>query len=65
MIGEHKFVVDLVLASLAPCSETTEESTIVTNIHGRAKCYLFGSEQGSEIRLADKKTGPRTFFLPR
>ena len=25
MIGEHKFVVDAVLASLAPCSEATEE----------------------------------------
>ena len=25
MVGEHKFVVDVVLASLAPCSEITEE----------------------------------------
>jgi hypothetical protein len=25
MIGEHKFVVDRVLASLAPCLEATEE----------------------------------------
>jgi hypothetical protein len=25
MIGEHKFVVDRVLAALAPCLETTEE----------------------------------------
>ena len=61
MIGKHKLVVDLVFASLAQCSDAIEGKTIVTNIHGRVKYNL----AGSEIRLADKKLGPRTTFSPR
>ncbi len=51
MIGEYEFVIDRVLASLALCSEATKRSTIVTNIHGRVKCNLVGSE----TRLSETK----------
>ena len=58
MIGEHKFVVDRVLASLASRLEATEEkySTIFTHIHGRVKFHLVGSDIG----FSDKKPGPPT-----
>ena len=54
MIGEHKFVVDPVLASLVPCLGNLREAPLSlngTNFHGRVKLNLVGSE----IRLADKK----------
>ena len=57
MIGEHEFVVDLVLASLVPRLEATEESIIVTNIHGRVKLNLIGNE------LRRKQKGWTTYLL--
>ena len=54
MIGEHKFVIDPVLASLAPCLGNQRQAPLSlndTNIHGRVKLNLVGSE----TRLADKK----------
>jgi hypothetical protein len=53
MIREHKFVIDRVLAPLAPCLEATREKYFVTNIHGWVKFNLVGSE----IRFADKNVG--------
>ena len=53
MIGENEFVIDRVLASLTLLLDTTEENAIFTNIHGRVKFNLVGSE----IRTAGKNDG--------
>jgi hypothetical protein len=51
MIGEHKFIVDVVLASLSRVNVQMKRSTTsITNIHRRFKFELVGGE----IRLADK-----------
>lgn len=59
MIGENEFVIDRVLASLTLLLDTTEENAIFTNIHGRVKFNLVGSE----IRTAGKNDGLRTSVL--
>ena len=59
IIGEHKFIVDGVLASLAQCQWANKESRILTNIHRRFKFELVGSEIRVDT-LLDTKCGPRT-----
>lgn len=59
-IGEHEFIINAVLASLASCSEVRQRSTIVTNKNGWLKLNL----DGGEIRLADNNVGPRTTSFP-
>ena len=62
MIGEHKFVVDLVLAPLAPWltkGNRTEASLLLTFTDGSSLTWSVGSE----IRHADKYFGPRTSSL--
>ena len=62
MIGEHKFVLDGVLASLTPSLETTEEKyhQLNTNIHGRLKLNLSST---SDIKRTEKKAST-TYLLP-
>jgi hypothetical protein len=51
MIGEHKFIIDVVLASLTPLFRDNRRAVlIITNLHCRVKFDLFGSD----IRLVDK-----------
>ena len=61
IIGEDKFVVNIVLASLALCLKATEEtySTIFTNLHRWVKFNLFGSE----IRLVSRRRGWTMYLL--
>ena len=62
MIGEHKFVVDRVLASLALVQRKSWKSTVVMNLYGWVKCYLVAVKV---IRLADKTVEPHTSSFPR
>jgi hypothetical protein len=46
MIGEHKFILDVVLAPLSKDQEQPTRSTSDTNINGRVKSNLGGSKTG-------------------
>jgi hypothetical protein len=46
MIGEHKFILDVVLATLAKVQEKPKRSMSDTNVNGRIKLNLGGSKTG-------------------
>ena len=65
MIGEHEFVVDIVLASLSLCLKQLKRCTITnfTNLHRRVKFNLFGSEIRLTGRRRDRTTYRATYLL--
>jgi hypothetical protein len=46
MIGEHKYILDVVLAALSKDQEKPKRSTDDTDINGRVKLNLGGSKTG-------------------